>query len=79
MERSENIKFQNTTGSDILIAKSGISNHAASNIPDDLCFSKFGTLHVVCPNLKRHRIRCPTRLGRNTRILLQRIAAAGCI
>ena len=45
MEMSENTKFQNTAGSDILIAKSGISNHAASNILDDLCFSKFGTFH----------------------------------
>jgi len=42
MEMSENTKFQNTAGSGILIAKSGISNHAASNILDDLCFSKFG-------------------------------------
>lgn len=49
MEMSENTKFQNTAGSDILIAKSGFSNHAASNILDDLCFSKFGTFHVVCP------------------------------
>ena len=32
-----------------LTAKSGISNHAASNILDHLCFSKFGTFHVVCP------------------------------
>ena len=36
-------------GAAILIAKSGISNHAASNILDDLCFSKFGTFHVACP------------------------------
>ena len=79
MGMSENMKFQNTAGSDILIAKSGISNHAASNILDDLCFSKFGTLPGDCPNVERHRIRCPTRHGRNTRILLQRIAAAGCI
>ena len=27
------------------------------------------------PNLERHRTRCPTRHGRNPRILLQRIAA----
>ena len=79
MEMSENTKFQNTAGSGILIAKSGISNHAASNILDDLCFSKFGTLPVNCPNVERHRIRCPTWHGRNTRILLQRIVAAGCI
>ena len=113
MEMSENTKFQNTAGSDILIAKSGISNHAASNILDDLCFSKFGTFHggcpqsadnlrtfvcapcwhqkvrslsavcrtlpVNCPNAERHRIRCSMRHGRNTRILLQRIAVAGCI
>ena len=39
----------NATGAAILIAKSGISNHAASNILDYLCFSKFGTFHVVCP------------------------------
>ena len=49
MEMSENTKFQNTAGSDILIAKSGFSNHAASNILDDLCFSKFGTFHGGCP------------------------------
>ena len=49
MEMSENTKFQNTAGSDILIAKSGISNHAASNILNDLCFSKFGAFHGVCP------------------------------
>ena len=65
----------NATGAAILIAKSGISNHAASNILDYLCFSKFGTFHVVCPNVERHRTRCPTRHGRNPRILLQRIAA----
>ena len=39
----------NATGAAILIAKSGISNHAASNIPDHLCFSKFGTSPGVCP------------------------------
>ena len=37
------------SGTAILIVKSGISNHAASNIPDHLCFSKFGTFHVACP------------------------------
>ncbi len=36
-------------GAAILIAKSGISNHAASDIPDHLCFSKFGTFLGVCP------------------------------
>ena len=36
-------------GTAILIVKSGISNHAASNILDDLCFSKFWTFHKVCP------------------------------
>ena len=41
--------FQMQPGAAILIAKSGISNHAASNILDHLCFSKFGTFHVVCP------------------------------
>ena len=45
MEMSENTKFRNTAGSGILSAKSGISDHAASNILDDLCFSKFGTFH----------------------------------
>ena len=75
MEMSENTKFQNTAGSDILIAKSGFSNHAASNILDDLCFSKFGTFHGGCPNVERHRIRCPTRHGRNIRIFLQKLAA----
>ena len=49
MERPENVKFQNGTAAGILIAKSGISNYAASNILDDLCFSKFGTFHVGCP------------------------------
>ena len=44
----ENIKFQMQPEAAILIAKSGISNHAASDIPDDLCFSKFGTFHKVC-------------------------------
>ena len=89
------------SGTAILIVKSGISNHAASNILDDLCFSKFRTFHKVCstrgtrksahclricrthlvesPNMERHRIRCPTRHGRNIRIFLQRIAAPGCI
>ena len=33
----------------ILIVKSGISNHAASVILDELCFSKFGTFHAACP------------------------------
>ena len=66
-------------GTAILIVKSGISNHAASNILDDLCFSKFRTHLVESPNMERHRIRCPTRHGRNIRIFLQRIAAPGCI
>ena len=52
MGMSKNIKFQNTAGNDILIAKSGISNHAASNILDDLCFSKFGTFHGGVRNLQ---------------------------
>ena len=33
------------------------------------------TLPVNCPNVERHRIRCPTRHGRNIRIFLQKIAA----
>ena len=33
----------------ILIVKSGISNHAASGILDELCFSKFGAFHAACP------------------------------
>ena len=33
----------------ILIVKSGISNHAASSILDELCLSKFGTFHAACP------------------------------
>ena len=32
----------------ILIAKSGISNHAAAGIRDDPCLSKFGALHGLC-------------------------------
>ena len=32
----------------ILIVKSGISNHAASGILDELCLSKFGTFHAAC-------------------------------
>ena len=40
MEMSENTKFQNTAGSGILIAKSGISNHTSAGILDDLCLSK---------------------------------------
>ena len=46
---AETITFQMQPEAAILSAKSGISNHAASNIPDHLCFSKFGTFHVVCP------------------------------
>ena len=71
----------------ILIVKSGISNHAASGILDELCLSKFGTFHAACPqpadngrthsgdcpNVERHSIRCRTRHGRTTWILLQRI------
>ena len=33
----------------ILIAKSGISNHAAAGIRDDPCLSKFGALRGSCP------------------------------
>ena len=33
----------------ILTAKSGISNHAAADIRDDPCLSKFGALHGGCP------------------------------
>ena len=46
---AETITFQMQPEAAILSAKSGISNHAASNIPDHLCFSKFGTFHVACP------------------------------
>ena len=38
----------------ILIAKSGISNHAAAGIRDDPCLSKFGTLRE-CPNVAKTR------------------------
>ena len=34
----------------ILIAKSGISNHAADDICDDPCLSKFGALRGSCPH-----------------------------
>ena len=34
----------------ILTAKSGISNHAAADIRDDPCLSKFGTLRGSCPH-----------------------------
>ena len=34
----------------ILNAKSGISNHAADDICDDPCLSKFGALHGSCPH-----------------------------
>ena len=37
----------------ILIAKSGISNHAAADIRDDPCLSKFGALHGLCPQAGR--------------------------
>ena len=34
----------------ILTAKSGISNHAAADICDDPCLSKFGALRGSCPH-----------------------------
>ena len=37
----------------VLIAKSGISNHAAAGIRDDPCLSKFGALHGLCPQIMR--------------------------
>ena len=37
----------------ILTAKSGISNHAAADIRDDPCLSKFGALHGLCPQASR--------------------------
>ena len=37
----------------ILNAKSGISNHAADDICDDPCLSKFGALHGLCPQAGR--------------------------
>ena len=37
----------------ILNAKSGISNHAADDICDDPCLSKFGALHGLCPQIMR--------------------------
>ena len=37
----------------ILTAKSGISNHAAADIRDDPCLSKFGALHGLCPQIMR--------------------------
>ena len=36
-----------------LTAKSGISNHAAADIRDDPCLSKFGALHGLCPQTGR--------------------------
>ena len=38
----------------------------SADLPDTPC---------DCPNVERHRIRCPTRHGRNIRIFLQKIAA----
>ena len=38
----------------ILIVKSGISNHAASGILDELCLSKFGTFHAACLRVAGH-------------------------
>ena len=37
----------------ILVAKSGISNHAAAGICDDPCLSKFGALYGLCPQVGR--------------------------
>ena len=37
----------------ILNAKSGISNHAADDICDDPCLSKFGALRGLCPQIMR--------------------------
>ena len=37
----------------ILNAKSGIFNHAADDICDDPCLSKFGALHGLCPQAGR--------------------------
>ena len=37
----------------ILTAKSGISNHAAADIRDDPCLSKFGALYGLCPQAGR--------------------------
>ena len=37
----------------ILNAKSGIFNHAADDICDDPCLSKFGALHGLCPQIMR--------------------------
>ena len=37
----------------ILIAKSGISNHAAAGIRDDPCLSKFGAVYGVCAQAGR--------------------------
>ena len=37
----------------VLIAKSGISNHAAAGIRDDPCLSKFGALYGLCPQAGR--------------------------
>ena len=37
----------------ILIAKSGISNHAAAGIRNDPCLSKFGALYGLCTQAGR--------------------------
>ena len=42
----------------ILIAKSGISNHAAADIRDDPCLSKFGAL-PECSNVEETRNEMP--------------------
>ena len=79
MEMSENTKFQNTAGSGILIAKSGISNHAASNILDDLCFSKFGTLPVECSKRGKTQNSMSDAARKKYSDFTPKNAAAGCI
>ena len=45
--------FQMKAGVENPIAKYGISKHAAFDIFDDPCLSKFGALHGLCPQIMR--------------------------
>ena len=55
-------KFRDKQMVQILIAKSGISNHTAAGICYDPCLSKFGALHGVCPNVEETRNGMPAAI-----------------
>ena len=64
----------------VLIAKSGISNHAAAGICDDPCLSKFGALYGLCPQAGRQFVglSCVSLVGTSEQNITARSRCLSC-